>query len=153
MNHCCTRRRPTSFRPRPVLTGRPNPALRPLSENRGVHGTGQRLRPAPANRRRRPVGKVAWSTRKGWVTCCVASSLASIALSSSDPTGGFYLRTRQASGNHVTCFGYGGRIPRFIGHGMWGAAGACKRIQWPLLHFARVRGLAAMILNIVGPWE
>jgi hypothetical protein len=70
MNHCCTRWRPTSFRPCPVLTGRPNPALRPLPENRGVHGTGQRLRPAPAYRRRRPVGKVAWSTTKGWGVGC-----------------------------------------------------------------------------------
>jgi hypothetical protein len=34
---------------------------------------------------------------------------------------------------------------------MCGVGGACKRIQCPLLHFAKVRGLAAMVPNTAEP--
>jgi hypothetical protein len=49
-----------------------------------------------------------------WVTLCVSSSLALVALGGSDPTGGFHLQTLsfgRPHGNHGTHFGYVCCIP------------------------------------------
>jgi hypothetical protein len=53
--------------------------------------------------------------------------------------------------NLLTHFGFGGRIPRYKGCGRRGVGGACKYIQHPLLHYAKVCGLAASVLIAWGP--
>jgi hypothetical protein len=59
----------------------------------------------------------------------------------------------EAHGNRVTYFGYGGRIHQCRACGMWGARGACKRIQGPFTTFCKGSESHRHSFNTARPWE